>query len=58
MYSIYVIFKCLPGKREEYINKINAEGIADAVRAEDGCICYNYYFSEKDENEILLIEKW
>ena len=58
MYSIYVVFKSFPGKREEFIKKVNAEGIADAVRAEDGCICYDYYFSEKDENEILLIEKW
>lgn len=58
MYQIYVVFKCVPGKREEYIEKINAEGIADAVRKEDGCIRYDYYFSEKDPDEILLIEEW
>ena len=55
MYTIYVVFKCIEGKREEYIEKLKAEGIVDAVRAEDGCIRYDYYFSEKDPDEILLI---
>ncbi len=58
MYTIYVVFKCIEGKREEYIEKLKAEGIVDAVRAEDGCIRYDYYFSEKDPDEILLIEAW
>ena len=49
MYTIYVVFTCLPGKRE---------GILDAIRAEDGCIRYDYYFSDSDENELLLIEAW
>ena len=58
MYTIYVVFKCVEGKREEYIEKLKSEGIVDAVRAEDGCIRYDYYFSEKDPDEILLIEAW
>ena len=58
MYTIYVVFKCVPGKREEYIESLKAEGIVDAVRREDGCIRYDYYFSEGDPDEILLIEAW
>ena len=58
MYTIYVVFKCVPGKREEYINILKSEGVVDAVRNEDGCIRYDYYFSEKDPDEILLIEAW
>lgn len=58
MYTIYVIFKCVPGKREEYIERLKSEGIVDAIRKEDGCIRYDYYFSEKDPDEILLIEAW
>ena len=42
MYKIYVIFNCVPGKREDYIKKIKAEGILDAILAEDGCIKYEY----------------
>ena len=58
MYTIYVIFKSIPGKREEYIKKLYDEGIVDEIRKEDGCIKYEYYFSEKDPDEILLIEYW
>lgn len=58
MYTIYVVFKCAPGKREEYIKTLKDEGLIDAIRNEDGCIRYDYYFSEKEEDEILLIEAW
>lgn len=58
MYTIYVTFKCFEGKREAYIEKLYEEGIVDAVRVEDGCIRYDYYFAENDPNEILLIEAW
>ena len=58
MYTIYVVFKSFSGKREAFIEKLQEEGIVSAIRAEDGCIRYDYYFSEKDPNEILLIEAW
>ena len=58
MYTIYVVFKCVPGKREEYIERLKTEGIVDAVRKEEGCIRYDYYFSENNTDEILLIEAW
>ncbi len=58
MYTIYVVFKCLERKREAFVERVRAEGILDAVRAEDGCIRYDYYYSEKDPNELLLIEAW
>ncbi|MBE7062316.1 MAG: antibiotic biosynthesis monooxygenase [Ruminococcaceae bacterium] len=58
MYTIYVIFKSFPGKREAFIEKVKEEGLVDAIRAENGCIRYDYYFSEKDPDEILLIEAW
>lgn len=58
MYKIYVVFNCVEGKRETYISKIKAEGILDAIRAEDGCIRYEYYLSDEDKNQILLIEEW
>ncbi len=58
MYTIYVIFKTFEGKREAFIERVKEEGIVDAIKAEDGCIQYDYYYSEKDANEILLIEKW
>ncbi len=58
MYTIYVKFECLPNKREAFIDKVKETGVLEAIRAEDGCIKYDYYLSEKDENELLLIEQW
>ena len=58
MYTIYVKFSCLPNKREAFIAKMKDTGILDAIRAEDGCIKYDYYLSDSDKDEILLIEQW
>jgi quinol monooxygenase YgiN len=58
MYTIYVVFNCHSGKREDFIKRVYGEGIVDAIRAEDGCLMYDFYYSEKDENELLLVEAW
>lgn len=58
MYTIYVKFDCLPQKREAFIQKVKDTGILDAIRKEEGCLKYEYYLSEKDPNELLLIEQW
>ncbi len=58
MYTIYVKFNCYDGKREAFVEKVKSEGILDSIRAEDGCLRYDYYFSEADKNELLLIEAW
>lgn len=58
MYNIYVVFKCLPGKREEFVQRVKDEGILAKIKAEDGFVRYDYYFTEADGNELLLIETW
>ena len=58
MYTISVTFKCLPGKREAFLERVKAEGIREAVLAEDGCHRYDYYAADADPNELLLIEAW
>ncbi|MBE6916710.1 MAG: antibiotic biosynthesis monooxygenase [Ruminococcaceae bacterium] len=58
MYTIYVKFTCLPEKRAAFIEKVKETGVLAAIRAENGCIRYDYYLSEKDPCELLLIEQW
>lgn len=58
MYTIYVKFTCLSEKREAFIQRVKDTGVLDAIRSEDGCIRYDYFLSEKDPNELLLIEQW
>ena len=58
MYTIYVKFTCLPEKREAFVRKVTETGVLAAIRAEDGCLRYDYNFAEADPNELLLIEQW
>ena len=58
MYTIYVVFKCAEGKREEYVEKLSSEGLLSEIRSEKGCKKYDFYFSEKDSTELLLVEAW
>ncbi len=58
MFTIYVKFECHEGKREAFVQKVREQGILEAIRAEDGCHRYDYYFSEENENELLLLEAW
>ena len=58
MYTIYVSFICHEGKREAFVERMKTEGVLDAVRAENGCIRYDYYYADENPNELLLIEAW
>jgi quinol monooxygenase YgiN len=58
MYTIYVKFDCVPRQREAFIQKMKDTGILAAIRAEDGCLRYEYYLSDENANEILLVEQW
>lgn len=58
MYTIYVKFTCHPGKRAGFLEKVRETGVLAAIRAEDGCLKYDYYLSDSDPNELLLIEQW
>ena len=58
MLTLYVKYTAKPGCRESYVRSIVEEGILTDIRAEEGCLCYDYYFSAQDENVVLLIEQW
>ena len=58
MMTLFVKYICKPGCREAFLREIAARGIDTAIRAEQGCICYDYYLSVQDSNVILLVEKW
>lgn len=57
-YMLTVTYKAKTGCGKKFVQELEQSGIADTVRAEDGCICYNYYFSATDEDTVLLFEEW
>ena len=58
MLVFHVTFKCRPGMRETFLEKLTAEGIVAACRGEEGNMKYDYYFPVERADELLLIEKW
>ena len=58
MYNLIVTFRCIPGKREAFVEKMQETGILAAVRKEDGCHRYEYFYCQEDPNILLLMEAW
>ena len=53
-----VIFRCRPGLRAEFLEKLKAEGIDAASRAEPGNLQYDYFLADGSDTDLLLIEKY
>lgn len=58
MIALNVTYQCKPGKRDEFLEKILAEGIDTASRAEAGNFRYIFYLPADGSDELLLVEKW
>lgn len=56
--ALTVVYTTKPGMRQAFIDEIAASGILEKIRAEDGCLTYDYYVSEDDIDRLMLIEKW
>ncbi len=58
-FTILVIYKAkCEGAREEFVKELEKSGVLDAIRAENGCLSYDYYFSNEDKCQLVLYEKW
>ena len=53
-----VTYKCKSGMAEEFVRAIKDGGLQAAVRAEDGCMQYDYHISCEAEDTVLLVEHW
>ena len=58
MIVLNVTYKCKPGMREAFLEKIREEGLDAKSRGEVGNSKYDYYFAADDGDELLLVEKW
>lgn len=58
MIVLNVTYRCKPGMRDAFLERIMAEGIDIACRAEPGNLKYDYYYPTDDGDELLLVEKW
>lgn len=44
--------------RDSFYYEVKTSGVAEASRAEDGCIRYEYYYHADSDNKIFLWEQW
>lgn len=58
MIVLNVTYRCKPDMRDAFLERIMAEGIDEACRAEKGNLKYDYYYPADDGDELLLVEKW
>ncbi len=58
MIVLNVTYQCKPDLREAFLERILAEGINEASRAEAGNLKYDYYLPFGGGDELLLVEKW
>ncbi len=58
MEALVVTYHCKPGKREEFVNAIRAEGIDKKCAAEKGNLRYEYAYSLEHEDDLILLENW
>ena len=58
-FTILVIYKAKgEGMREAFVKELTESGVLSAIRSEDGCMAYDYYYSHDDKNALVLYEKW
>ena len=58
MITVNLYYKGMNGNARAFADEMESSGIADAVRAEDGNLRYEYFQPLNDPETILLIDSW
>ena len=56
--TFLVTYTAKPGQRETFLRALAARGLPDTIRAEEGCLQYDYFLSIENGDDILLLERW
>lgn len=56
---LLVQYTMKPGTRQAFfVDEMNASGILQKIREEEGYVSYNYYFDVEEADKLLLVEEW
>lgn len=55
---LHVYYTGTPEAILAFVEDIRREGLQETVRAEDGCLQYDYFLSCQEEGALLLVEHW
>ena len=56
--TLLVAYKTKSAMAMAFVNAVTDAGLLDTIRAEDGCLRYDYYYPATDSDEVLLVEAW
>lgn len=56
--NLRVTYNLKPGVRDAFVEALKASGVQQTIRAEDGCVGYDYYLSIEDDDMVVIIEEW
>ena len=55
---LHCTYTCRPGMAQAFVRALKDSGAQAAVRAEDGCLQYDYHISCEVPDTVVLLEKW
>ncbi len=58
MITVNLYYKGANGSARAFVREMEASGIADAIRAEEGNLRYQYFQPLDDPETVLLIDSW
>ena len=58
MITINIYYKGTSGSARRFAEEMEDSGTADAIRAEEGNIRYEYFYPRNDCETVLLIDAW
>ena len=58
MITVNLYYTGVNGKARLFAQEMESSGTAAAIRAEQGNICYEYFFPMNDPETVLLIDAW
>lgn len=56
--TLLVTYTCAPGRAAAYVQALKAGGVQEMIRAEDGCLRYDYCLSCEAPDTVVLLERW
>lgn len=56
--TIHIFYTGRDGSAREFAREMTESGLVDKIRAEEGNLCYAYFFPADDPETVLLIDRW
>lgn len=56
--TVNIYYTGTNGSARKFAADMESTGIASAIRAEEGCLRYEYFFPMNDPETVLLIDSW